>query len=270
MIATVPAQDRDAACAALAEDGVVILRDAVDLVHIAALRERMLADLPRVLGLPQPPFQFNGGNVQQTPPRERALLFADVLMNEHVIAVTASILPGVKNAFYSGNTALNGTRRQPVHGDSCHLWLDHYTPPYGIVVNVPLVDVTVENGATELWPGSHRVPYALIGEDIKVPPAMVERQRAVRPPEQPAIAAGSVLLRDFRLWHAGMPNTTPVPRPMLAMIHYLGWWPTGEKPRLRADTRDFFAHPVLKTEAEWVDEVDHLVGDHAYEYGAST
>ena len=266
MIQFVNACDTAAAIAALRNDGVVVLRDAVDLTHIAILRDHMFADLPRVMKRADRPFNFSSDNVQQSPSRERRYLFRDVLLNEHVIAVTSAMLPGVTNTFYSGNTALPGTMRQPVHGDSGHLWIDTVVPAHGIIVNIPLVDMHVTNGVTELWPGSHLIPYTMTGKDIKVDPALIERQRAVRPPEQPDVPAGSIILRDMRLWHAGMPNLSTTPRPMIAMIHNVGWLPAWEKPQFRADTRDFFDHPLLTTAATWVEDVDHTALDHAYEF----
>jgi RNA polymerase primary sigma factor len=35
---------------------------------------------------------------------------------------------------------------------------------------------------------------------------------------------GSVLIRDMRLWHNGMPNPSDSVRPMVAMIHWIHWW----------------------------------------------
>jgi Phytanoyl-CoA dioxygenase (PhyH) len=269
MICSVPASDTAGAIAAMRSDGVVVLRDAVDLRHIALLHDQMLADLPRVLARADRPYNFNTDNVQQSPSRERRYLFRDVLLNDHVIAVTSAMLPGVTNAFYSGNTALPGTKRQPVHADSGHLWSDAVAPAHSIVVNVPLVDMSIANGVTELWPGTHLIPYAVSGGELKVDPALVARQRALRPPEQPEVSAGSILLRDVRLWHAGMPNLSRAPRPMIAMIHNAGWLGAWERPEFLSETRDFFEHPRLTTAATWVDAVDHTALDHAYEVADS-
>lgn len=55
--------------------------------------------------------------------------------------------------FYSANTAFKAGGRQPVHID-----LDCPFPgemAFGLCVNVCLGDVGVENGATEVWLGSH-------------------------------------------------------------------------------------------------------------------
>jgi len=63
-------------------------------------------------------------------------------------------------------------------------------------------------------------------DDIKVLPEALERRRDKSPPFQPSMKRGGILIRDLRLWHAGMPNQTEQPRPMIAMIHYARWMQT--------------------------------------------
>jgi hypothetical protein len=218
-----------AALAALAEDGFVVLAGAVDPAHVAVLRDRLLADAAAITARADAPYNWNRGNLQQSAPREPAFLFADVVANDQVVAVTAAVLgEAVTNAFYSGNTALPGIgERQPVHSDGGHLWpaAAGWAPPHTLGVNLPLVDMDEGNGAIELWPGSHRDVVVVHGGSIEVPAEAIARRRRVAPPFQPAVPAGSLLIRDMRLWHAGMPNRGAAPRPMLAMIHSVGWWP---------------------------------------------
>lgn len=260
----------EAAARALRDDGLVVLNDIVDLGHLAALREKMLADLPAYLARTDAPFNFNTGNVQQEPPPFAPYLYKDVLLNDIVIAVTHALLgDGLHNGFYSGNTAVGGSgQRQPVHADVGQLWpnLEVATPPFGLVVNIPVVDMSAENGSTEVWPGTHldATVYVQAG-DIKLPPAAVEARRAVRPPLQPPVRAGSVVIRDLRLWHAGMPNLTGQARPMIAMIHWVGWWPSQPVPFPRSEEA-FFRHPVLKTDADWVDgPINYIAHGGAYD-----
>ena len=133
-----------AAVYSLQTDGFVVLKDVIDTAHLDVLRDKMLADLDTILQRPDAPFNFNTGNVQQDPPPFPPYLFRDVLVNDIVIAVTKSILgPNLKNSFYSGNTALPGGTRQPVHPDVAQLWPDlpTATPAFGLVVNVPVVDM---------------------------------------------------------------------------------------------------------------------------------
>ena len=252
----------------LKTDGIVVLRNSVDLEHITILRERMLEDVKTILARDDCPYNFNTSNIQQDPPPFHPYLFRDVLLNEQVIAVTKAMLgPGLKNSFYSGNTSLPSDLRQPVHPDTAHLWPDMETasPAFAFVVNVPLVDVTPENGGTEFWPGSHLDTTVSVFErdlgrgDGKVPLEALERRRKIAPPFQASLQAGSVVIRDMRLWHAGMPNRTDRPRPMIAMIHSIKWWTPNEVVPFAKGTEDFFEHPDLKTNAVFVDEpVDYL------------
>ncbi|KAK6845668.1 hypothetical protein PG995_015778 [Apiospora arundinis] len=54
------------------------------------------------------------------------------------------------------------------------------------------------------------------------------RVAAGRPPVQPVVDKGSVVIRDLRLWHAGMPHrgtgAEARARVMLAMIHFAPWY----------------------------------------------
>lgn len=257
---------------ALRVDGFVVLEDVVDPAHLDALHERMLADLAELQARPDAPYNWNAGNLQQDPPPFPPYLFADVLVNPFVISVTSAVLgPAVKNVMYGGNTALPSDQRQPVHADVGHLWpigtLETPHPAAQLVVNVLTVDVSPENGATEIWPGTHRELGVGSGDDIKIPPDVLEARRAIEPPFQPTFRRGSMLIRDIRLWHAGMPNRTSEPRPMLAMIHTTPWLDTGTPLLFPRETETFFAHPVLSQAARWTDQpIDHISAPHGFEY----
>jgi ectoine hydroxylase-related dioxygenase (phytanoyl-CoA dioxygenase family) len=259
---------------ALHEDGFVVLQNVIETAHLDILREKMLEDVQALIRRPDAPFNWNTGNLQQDPPPFPPYLFRDVLLNEMAICVTHAILgPGVKNSFYSGNTALPGRSRQPVHADSGHLWRDLQTahPACSLVVNVPVVDMYPENGSTEIWPGTHLDTTIAYGQDIKVPAEALQRRRAVSPPLQPTVQRGSILIRDIRLWHAGMPNLTDAPRPMIAMIHHAGWLETGSPLTFPKGTESFFEHPILRTCARFVEgPIDYLHASTAYEYSPET
>jgi len=258
------------AAGALRDDGIVVLNDVVDIDHIAQIRQRMFSDVEEILSHADVPFNWNTGNLQQDPPPIAPYLFRDVLANDLAVQVTHTVLgDGLVNGMYSGNTALPSKNRQPVHADTGQLWpnLEAPTPAYAYVVNVPLVDVDARNGSTEIWPGTHKDPSVVIGHDLKVTPEMLDKWRAVTTPIQPSIRAGSIVIRDIRLWHAGMPNHTDVPRPMIAMIHWVRWWPQGGPLPFAPEAREILDHPVLKTNAKFVDgPIDYLYHNAAYEF----
>jgi ectoine hydroxylase-related dioxygenase (phytanoyl-CoA dioxygenase family) len=265
-------QHLEAARKAILEDGYVFLNDLVDCDHMAVLRDRMLEDTRQILARTDVPYNFNRGNIQQDPPPFHPFLFRDVLLNDIVIAITKSILgEGLKNAFYSGNTALpKAGGRQPVHVDIGHLWpgMETATPPFALVVNIFPVDVSPQNGSTEIWPGSHLDTSVPIQKpDIKIPEDRLEARRKIAPPFQPTARAGSAVIRDIRMWHAGMPNLTDTPRPMIAMIHYISWWQELNPIPFPKGTEDFFQHPDLTTLARFVDSpVDYLHHNQAFDF----
>lgn len=269
---TLSPEHREAAVQALRTDGLVLLDEVVDPAHLDLLHERMVADAAALQARSDVPYNWNAGNLQQDPPPFPPYLFADVLLNPYVIAVTSALLgPGVKNVMYGGNTALPGDQRQPVHADVGHLWplevMPVAHPAAQLVVNVATVDVAPENGATELWPGTHHELGVGIGDDIKITPELLARRRESAPPFQPTMRRGSMLIRDIRLWHAGMPNRTDEPRPMIAMIHTSAWLATGTPLAFPAGSERFFDHPVLSTAATFVDEpIDHIAAPHGFEY----
>ncbi|GAA3625362.1 phytanoyl-CoA dioxygenase family protein [Microlunatus ginsengisoli] len=269
---TLSAENVRTSVRALREDGFVLLEDVVDAAHLDVLHERMIADIDAFRGRPDAPYNWNVGNLQQDPPPFPPYLFADVLLNPFAIAVTSAMLgPGLKNVMYGGNTALPGDQRQPVHSDVGHLWpvsvLEAPHPPAQLVLNVLTVDVSPANGATEIWPGTHRELGVGVGDDIKITPERLAARRAVSPPFQPTFRRGSMLIRDIRLWHAGMPNRTSAPRPMIAMVHASGWLDTGRPLLFPTGTESFFDHPVLSTAARFTAEpIDYIGEPQGFEY----
>lgn len=171
--------------------------------------------------------------------------------------ITSHVLgPRPKWTFCSANSAMppplpQGTptpTRQPVHSDADFA---HPAHPFALVVNVPLVTMTARNGSTEVWPGTHdRLGVAAQeGEHgerasgrIREECLAAERERqGGGGPVQPIVKKGSVVVRDLRLWHAGMPNMGDEVRVMLAMIHFAPWYRNGMELQFADDVR-----PVLE------------------------
>src|SRR5271155_4004842 len=109
--------------------------------------------------------------------------------------------------------------RQPVHCDMLH---DHLDCPFAMTVNIPFVDTSVDNGATEFWLGTHRRGNNGIKDPDLAGPWIagqyLDERRAECLPIRPPISKGSLLIRDMRLWHAGIANETENPRIMLALV----------------------------------------------------
>ena len=259
------------ALTALRKDGYIVLQNAIRDRNLDLLRKRMIADVDEILRLQDVPFQFNNSHIQQNPPPFLPYLIRDILVNDFVVAITQALLgDGLHNSFYSGNTCLPGTFRQPLHVDVGQLWpqLKQATPAFGLVITVPVVDMSPQNGSTELWPGTHHDTTQFVDEeDIKIIAEDEERWRAHMEPIQPTVPAGGIVIRDIRLWHRGMPNHTDTPRPMIAMIHYIHWWQTTGPLHFPKGTESIFANSPLRTVAKFVDEpIEYLGNNSKYDY----
>ncbi|CAE6405536.1 unnamed protein product [Rhizoctonia solani] len=249
---------------ALHQDGIVAIKDVIKESHIDALNARMIPDAYALRDRKESPYNYNRGNVQQDPPPEPSLFFRDVFLNPFAIQVSNAVLGNrPKMTFCSGNTALKSTERQPVHTDA-----DFAQPsiPFALVINCGLVDMTPENGSTELWLGTHTMANldaqdGLHGERAsgRIKPEPMEKRRGVSPPFQPFVPKGSILMRDLRLWHAGMPNKTEKPRVMLAQIHFAPWYMNQMRLEFPKGMESIVQHPDLELPTSFVDgPIDYL------------
>lgn len=220
----------------LHQSGIVVLDNAIDMAHLDALNALLAPEANILAGKPNQHFNFgvHTGNISQGPPLVNGLMFRDVWANSFVLSILSFILgPNPVLHYAQGNTALKtgGELRQPVHSD---IDFPHPSFPFSFVVNIPLVDMTEENGAMEVWLGSHAsttiCDQVLTADQIKgVPvrailPSLLQRRRAVCPPVRAFVPKGSIIIRDLRLWHAGIPNRTETPRVMLAFVWQPSWW----------------------------------------------
>ncbi|MCE7987375.1 MAG: hypothetical protein DYG89_39920 [Caldilinea sp. CFX5] len=200
---------------AMAEDGVVALRQAIDVTAIDALCAKMLDDLARYEELYEIDNNFQGVR----PPPFHPFLFPAIVFNEPAITISRAVLgPAATLTSYGANTAFTGSQPQIVHADAVPPQPGPYGPCTLLVVNVPLVDVTEENGATIYWPGTHHDTRLHSGN--RFPTAeMIAEWEAKRPAERVLTQRGDLVLRDMRVWHGGMPNRSQTHRPMLALVH---------------------------------------------------
>ena len=143
--------------------------------------------------------------------------------------------------YVAADTPLQGSDYQGAHADAYPLYpgQHHSLPACNIVVNVMLTDFTWENGPLEIWPnGSHQFD----------PSEAISGSR-FREPEQVTGPAGSVVVRDARMWHRGSPNRTPHMRPMLALTYQRSWYrfDVGYLPvAVDADTYRSWPHELQK------------------------
>ncbi|GFZ49295.1 hypothetical protein JCM24511_07414 [Saitozyma sp. JCM 24511] len=247
-------------------DGLVVIEDVVSHEDIDRLNDVMVRDAHRLMARGKDgPFNYNLGNLQQSPPYDPDVFKRNIFVNPFATQVTSAILGGRPTmSFVSANTAVKAEEGQPVHSDAD---FEHPKIPFAAVVNVGLVDMSPTNGSTQVWLGTHRDTDLSCQEGAhgerasgRIRRDLLDERSEVSPPIQPTIKKGSIIIRDLRLWHAGMPNRTETIRVMLAMIHFAPWYRQRMTLRLPRALR-----PVLESDlnlgvaAEWVDEeVDHL------------
>jgi hypothetical protein len=109
----------------------------------------------------------------------------------------------------ASDTPLPGAGYQSFHQDFAR---------FAITVNIPLTDVTDDDGPLEAIPGTHRRP----GRDFETG-RVAHGRRGVRqlvdalPARRYVAPAGTVIVRDQRLIHRGTAHRGRAPRPMLAL-----------------------------------------------------
>ena len=152
--------------------------------------------------------------------------------------------------YFASDTPLPGSDYQAVHSDIHSLFPDSdlVVPAYGLVLNIPLVDFREDNGPVEIWPGgTHLMPG---GIDIHALAPTMHSERVLMP-------AGSLLIRDLRMWHRGTPNRSEAARPNLAMIYARNWLRTSYPPiRIPSDT-----YTGLSEHARWLFRFEAIGGE---------
>lgn len=202
--------------------GVRLLREAGLVVIESVLPREWIADLnvamEAVLSSEE-----NGSPEGEHPMLKMPFMDPRIIDNPFAMPILKAAMGEKVFAYlpYGCNTTRPGGDIQWIHRDSGPLFpeLPFALPVSTIVVNIPLVDFTVENGATEVWPGSH-----LIIDDAAVrnsPYNVCDEERAAQLPSfQLEMPAGSVVVRDMRCWHRAMPNRSEVVRHMLALVYF--------------------------------------------------
>ncbi|KAH8805088.1 hypothetical protein F5884DRAFT_798377 [Xylogone sp. PMI_703] len=287
---TVESHNLQAALTALQEDGLVVLENAVNPAHLDKLNARMVADAAKLKARKTTHVNFSveTNNIQQEPCPEEGFVFDDVIANPWAAAILDCMVgSNPKVRLYSANTAFKAEARQPVHIDVPH---GFPSVPHGFCININLVSTSPQNGATEFWLGTHNDPQLnmltingeggdgpdpvvasqkraerakALGVPVDFADELIEKRRAIRPPIQPGMPKGSLIIRDIRLWHAGMPNHTDDPRVMLVTVVFSHWYRSNQQLILpnrwqgRIDWGKF--DPCVK----WVEnDHDYLQGFH--------
>jgi ectoine hydroxylase-related dioxygenase (phytanoyl-CoA dioxygenase family) len=116
--------------------------------------------------------------------------------------------------------SLPGAAEQQWHVDGAHVDVATHRPCHVLNVFFPLVDITPENGPTEVRPGSH-----YLSRDLAKMMLLAKLRKTLRAPLSPLVPAGSALVFDYRTLHRGRANTTASEsRPVLVLTFAKSWF----------------------------------------------
>jgi ectoine hydroxylase-related dioxygenase (phytanoyl-CoA dioxygenase family) len=169
----------------------------------------------------------------------------DVISHPIATSVIDQVLGGYSRCVYfASDTPMPGSDYQNVHCDIMPLFQDFSVPlpTFSLVVNIPLVDVTDENGPLEIWPGGTHLHPDRANHDTldgSVNPHLhIVRAAEHMHSEKVFMSAGSIVIRDIRMWHRGTPNRSDDRRTNLAMIFNKSWYGGGSYIQIPQETYD--------------------------------
>ena len=208
-------------CRVLRDTGFVVVENAIDphLVnqvkaeHDIAL-DGYLSSRGGLAGLAEKTFGTN--HVGFFPPIVGAVAAEEIVANPFAVQIMRSAMADIRCSFIHTNTACPGSGYQPIHRDTPTLFGIHNapTPIVHAVVNIPLIPFTLENGATEVWPGTH-----WIVDDCEADGAKLEERARFFPSQRTVLPVGALVVRDLRMWHRGVPNPGTELRTMMAIVY---------------------------------------------------
>jgi hypothetical protein len=193
----------DEFCAAMDADGYVVIRDVVSPDELGRLAADLTAEYE---ALKQSGRLFRGGgslsgHLNCFPGAQTRFVWEqlrDAGIQDLVRALRPDIADSVRATM---NFNLPGSVAQHYHTDGL------YTKDF-IICNVAVVDTDLRNGAIDLLPGTHREFYKFW---------RYAAHRLYRRSTRVPARQGDVIVRRSTVWHRGMPNFSPSPRPMMAI-----------------------------------------------------
>ncbi len=216
-------------------EGYAVVRNVVPRETCSFLNESILEDVARVRAfgrVTQHEMNTALGHLQLGIRRYAPYVKPELVANPLVECVVAGVLGrGAWLGFYSGNINCPGSASQPLHFDRPFSWKtpadasrdgENWPPPTTTLsCSVALQDITEANGATEIYPGTHRETEVAQWSSNRI----ADRPDLIRkwaPSLRMEIPAGGVCFRDPRMWHRGVPNQATTARAMIAVTYHAG------------------------------------------------
>jgi hypothetical protein len=186
-----------------ADEGYVVLRGVVSKAQVASVARNLAGEFE---AWKKGKESFQGGGLMSGHlncyPGEHARGVLGELRDSGTLDLAQELFPTGPRATRVGcNFNLPGSVAQHYHMDG--IFLESF-----LVVNVAVVDTTIENGAIDVIPRTHKRFYRYWE---------FAAGRVYRGTTRLPMSAGDVLIRTSTLWHRGMPNKTTTARPMLAV-----------------------------------------------------
>ncbi len=195
--------DVDSFRRALDEDGYVVIRDVVDRERLSTLGTDLAAEYDR-LKAGNEMFEGGGsltGHLNCFPGEQSRFVWEDI-SKAGIPDLVRAVRPDIADSLRATmNFNLPGSVAQHYHTDG--LYLKEF-----LICNIAVVDTDLRNGAIDVLPATNRQFWKFWRYSF---------HRLYRKTTRVPLRQGDVIVRKSTLWHRGMPNFSPSPRPMMAI-----------------------------------------------------
>ncbi len=224
-------------------NGYVVIENVIDsekILNISLKAQDLIKQEVMLKG-----FNTGKNRLQMYLPFMHPFIDDEIIANPIALSIIDEILGNqCRCGYFASDTAFPDSDYQTVHADAWPLFHDFTgsLPTYNLVVNIPLVDTTLENGPLEIWPGGthllpdHKVHSTLKG--LKNKYIDVNRASSYMVSEKVLMPAGSIVVRDMRTWHRGTPNHSNHNRTNLAFVYSKAWYGLNANIQIPQDTYD--------------------------------
>ncbi len=188
---------------ALDEDGYVVIRDVVSKERLSELATNLSAEYERLKASSE---MFEGGGSLSGHlncfPGEQSRFAWDDISAAGIPDLVRAIRPDIADSRrVTANFNLPGSVAQHYHMDG--LYVGEF-----LICNIAVVDTDLRNGAIDVLPGTNQHFWKFWRYAV---------HRLYRRSTRLPLQQGDVVVRKSTLWHRGMPNLSPNPRPMMAI-----------------------------------------------------